>query len=189
MSYYYGIRPGKREVLNLLIGAIIVWIVGITWIYYFSPSGLIINSILFILAFILHEYAHKVSAIRSGLYAEFRLQWIWAILTLITAFLPFKIIAPGATVVYGFADEETMGKISAWGPITNIIMGLIVLPFSMLYGFLITAVYFNAFIALFNLLPFAILDGRKIFRWSRKIWAILFTISAAMYAMALLSVI
>lgn len=190
MSFGYPSSPSRREALNLIIGSLIVWIVGITWIGYFSTTGLLINSVLFILAFILHEYAHKISAIRNGLYAEFRVQWIWAILTLVTAFLPFKIIAPGATVVYGFADDETMGKISAWGPIVNLIMAVILLPLALFrYSFLFTAVYFNSFIALFNLLPVAILDGRKVFRWSKKIWGIMFLTSVILYIISLFTVI
>jgi len=187
LSYYYGTGPSRREALNLIIGSFIVWVVGITWISAISTSGLIINSILFILAFILHEYAHKLSAIRNGLYAEFRIQWMWAILTLITAILPFKIIAPGATVIYGMADEKTMGKISAWGPLVNVIMALIILPLALSgFYFLITAVYFNSFIALFNLLPIAILDGRKIFAWNKKIWGILFLVSVLLFIISLL---
>ncbi len=186
MSYYYRAGPSKRETINLILGSFIVWIVGITWLSAVSTSGLIINSILFILAFILHEYAHKLSAIRNGLYAEFRIQWMWAILTLVTAILPFKIIAPGATVIYGMADEKTMGEIAAWGPLVNIIMALIILPVALSgFNFLITAVYFNSFIALFNLLPIAILDGKKIFVWSKKIWGMLFVVSVLLFIVSI----
>ena len=30
---------------------------------------------------------------------------------------------------------------------------------------------FNAWIAMFNLLPFGVLDGQKIFDWNKVVWA------------------
>jgi Zn-dependent protease len=40
--------------------------------------------------------------------------------------------------------------------------------------------YFNAWIALFNLIPFAMLDGLKIFTWDKRIWVLAFTMSVAL---------
>jgi Zn-dependent protease len=40
------------------------------------------------------------------------------------------------------------------------------------------AAYINAFMAVFNLIPFGILDGYKIFSFNKKIWALAFTASA-----------
>ncbi|MFP3290782.1 MAG: site-2 protease family protein, partial [Nitrososphaeria archaeon] len=80
-----------------------------------------------------------------------------------------------------------MGKISAWGPLVNIIMALVILPLAMSgFYFLITAVYFNSFIALFNLLPIAILDGRKIFFWNKKVWGLLFLVSVMLFIISLI---
>jgi len=193
MSYdydYFNVRRGRREIINILIGSALVWGVGASWLIYLSPAGFLINSILFLAAFILHEYDHKITAIRHGLYAEFRLQRIWALITFISIFLPFKLIAPGATVIYGYADETTMGKIALWGPLTNIIMAIIIFPFMLIggLGFLWVAIYFNAFIALFNLIPFSILDGKKIFVWDRSIWALAFVASAALFAASIIHV-
>jgi Zn-dependent protease len=39
---------------------------------------------------------------------------------------------------------------------------------------------FNAWIALFNLIPIGILDGYKIFTWNKQIWAIAFAASIAL---------
>jgi Zn-dependent protease len=41
---------------------------------------------------------------------------------------------------------------------------------------------FNAFIAVLNLVPFGILDGWKVFQWSRVVWATAFLSSAALLA-------
>jgi Zn-dependent protease len=40
--------------------------------------------------------------------------------------------------------------------------------------FLIVA-FINALLAVFNLIPFGILDGWKVFRWNKTFWAITFT--------------
>lgn len=176
----------RREVINLLIGSVLVWLVGLSWLIYLSPVGLIANSVLFLMAFILHEYAHKISAIRHGLYAEFRIQPVWAALTAITIFLPFKIIAPGATVIYGYADDDVMGRTALWGPLVNLIMATILVPVSLFIApYLWVAVYFNSFIALFNLIPVFVLDGRKVFAWNKRAWAAAFAASLIYFIITL----
>ncbi|MEM0146007.1 MAG: hypothetical protein QXH66_03340, partial [Conexivisphaerales archaeon] len=82
MSDNYGytfVKSRTRELTNILIGSALVWGVGASWLIFLSLTGFFINSILFLAAFILHEYAHKIIAIRHGLYAEFKLQWVWAL--------------------------------------------------------------------------------------------------------------
>jgi Zn-dependent protease len=38
-------------------------------------------------------------------------------------------------------------------------------------SYLYVGASFNAWIAMFNLLPFGVLDGQKIFDWNKLIWA------------------
>jgi Zn-dependent protease len=38
----------------------------------------------------------------------------------------------------------------------------------------------NAFLAVFNLIPFGIMDGLKVIRWNKLYWAISFTAAAAL---------
>ena len=45
----------------------------------------------------------------------------------------------------------------------------------------------NAFMALFNVIPFGVLDGLKVFRWSKPVWLILFAVSALITAVSYLS--
>jgi Zn-dependent protease len=129
----------------------------------------------------MHEIAHKITAQRHGLWAEFRLMLIGALLTLLSVVSPLKFIAPGAVMVSGAADKGTMGKTSVAGPATNIILGTAFLTAALLSdrhsSILAPIAYFNAWIALLNLIPFAILDGQKIFTWNKKIWTLAFGIS------------
>lgn len=132
----------------------------------------------FACSFLMHEIAHKISAQRRGLWAEFRLTVMGAILTLISAISPlFKVISPGAVVVSGYTGAECIGKISITGPLTNIVLSstLLVSAFlawqsSALAYVIAVGAAFNAWIALFNLIPLGILDGYKVFQWNKLVW-------------------
>jgi len=193
--YYYYFRPRYRhgEWLHLLIGAALVLAVGLSWLVFSvgaSPIGLALDAALFVLAFLLHEMAHKFSAMRYGYFAEFRLQTWGAILTAVSVVIPFfKIVAPGATVIYGPDDPQLMGRTAMWGPATNISMAAALMAASHavppLGPYLSMAAYINSFIAFFNLIPLGILDGLKVLRWSKGIWAAAFAASVALLAISI----
>lgn len=134
-------------------------------------------------SFLTHEIAHKITAQKNGLWAEFRLTTWGSVLTLVCVFLPFKMISPGAMMIAGTPNGDEIVKISLAGPITNIIfssalLGLaFALPSSSFVGMLFFAAYINAFMAIFNLIPFGILDGYKIFSFNKKLWALAFALS------------
>jgi Zn-dependent protease len=140
--------------------------------------------------FLAHEIAHKIVAQRRGLWAEFRASPMGLLLSFITASIGFLFAAPGATVVDGFGDVRDWGAISVAGPIVNLVEGSaffaaflvttsvhaspnLIAPF----GFL---AYINGWFATFNLIPFGPLDGRKVWRWSRPVWAITIVVAGAM---------
>ena len=172
-----------KELKHLTIGALLVMGVGFT---YFLTSGLdLLNvttlSIAFMASFLLHELAHKFSAQHFNMWAEFRLTMQGALITLVSMFLPFKIISPGAVMIAGSATRETVGKTSIAGPITNIILSTlcIMLAFMGLNLFQIVA-FINAFLAAFNLIPFGVMDGLKVFKWNKILWATTFAVAAAL---------
>ena len=72
-------------------------------------------------SFLSHEFAHKVMAQKNGLWAEFRLTTWGAVLTFVSIFLPFRMIAPGAMMIAGTPNGDEIVKISIAGPITNLI--------------------------------------------------------------------
>lgn len=151
----------------------------VNWAFVFSFIAAVIT-----VSFLAHEIAHKITAQRRGLWAEFRLTLWGAILTFVSILLPFKIIAPGAVMVSGYARMDEIGKISIAGPATNIILstlflGLTFMPTPYYWIFAIGA-YFNGYIAVFNLIPMGLLDGYKIFIWSKKAWATTFAVSVAL---------
>jgi Zn-dependent protease len=130
-------------------------------------------------SFLIHELAHKFTAQKRGMWAEFRLTTWGAIFTLVSVFLPMKMIAPGAMMIRGTTDRKSILKISIVGPITNIIFPLVFFALKLVslsaisqYNSVFAFIgYINAFMAVLNLIPFGVFDGFKIFSVNRKIWA------------------
>lgn len=142
-------------------------------------------AIVFTLVYLLHELAHKLVAQRYGLWAEFRLTMFGAFITLLSIFSPIKLISPGAVLIAGPMSKETAGKTALAGPLTNLLLSLASLAF-LLYPLsqqmadvALLSAAFNAWIALFNLIPFAIMDGMRVFHWNRLVWAATFITSIA----------
>ena len=137
--------------------------------------------------FVFHELSHKFVAQRYGFWAEFRMWPMGLALALITSLIGFIFAAPGATYISGMnISREENGRISVAGPLVNIMIGALFLPF-LLYsptgGFLfyvgLIGSYINFFLSLFNLLPFGPLDGAKVFRWNAPLWVAAFVASGA----------
>jgi Zn-dependent protease len=143
-------------------------------------------TVILTISFFIHEMAHKVTAQRRGLWSEFRLTLWGSVVTLIFAFLPIKFISPGAVMIAGAADRKEIGEISIAGPIINIVLSILFFGIAFASGpyfpIFLFGSFFNAYIAAFNLLPIGILDGRKIFNWSKIIWGLAFATSAALAA-------
>jgi len=127
--------------------------------------------------FVLHELMHKFTAERYGYWAEFRMWVMGIVLALITSTLGFIFAAPGATYIQGYnVTNRQNGIISIAGPVTNIVIALVFLLVRIVgTGFVadIGAVGFpvNLFLATFNMLPVMPLDGAKVFRWNKLLWA------------------
>lgn len=139
-------------------------------------------------AFVFHEMGHKLAAQHYHYWAEYRM-WIqglmFAILiAVVTTHLGAKMIfiAPGAVYFtaraghIGSKSMEKYGKIGLAGPLVNLglasVFGLVAIfatsPFVQYIGY--TGTYVNSFLAIFNLIPFAPLDGQKIISWDKRIW-------------------
>lgn len=174
------LRFSWTEIGHLALGMALVAAVGMSisgiW---FQPEFMAV----FVSAFLLHELAHKFLAQFYRAWAEFRVIFFGAIITAVSIFLPFKFIAPGAVFISGSVSERRNGKISLVGPLTNVALGT---------GFLFALMFadsrlfyegarFNAWIAIFNLIPFMGLDGSKIFSWNKLVWILALAASAGLY--------
>ena len=124
--------------------------------------------------FLLHELGHKIVAQRYGCFAEFRSFDQMLILAIIMSFFGFLFAAPGAVMINGPLGVRRNGKISAAGPIVNLVLAVVFLSLALtmpltgilkataFYGF-----YINSWLALFNMIPIWNLDGVKILRWNK----------------------
>ena len=183
-----------KEVKHLAVAVLLVIGVGLSYVFLAGNLGgdlvLVASASAAILttSFFVHEIAHKVTAQRRGLWAEFRLTLWGSLLTAVFMVLPvaFKIISPGAVMIAGPANMDEIGKISIAGPITNIVLSSVLLaaafiPNPISWVFVVGALI-NGYIAVFNLIPIGILDGFKIFQWNKPVWALAFTASAVLTA-------
>jgi Zn-dependent protease len=141
----------------------------------------IISAITAGIAFIVHEMAHKFTAMKYGFWAEFQMNPTMLVVAVAVAALAHVVFAaPGATMIYGsHISREENGKISLAGPLSNLIL---IIPFAILLILGITAGFFeisllgimgiriNAMIAAFNLLPLGPLDGVKILSWNVPVY-------------------
>ena len=173
MHFYRG------ELESLLLAAVLVFLVFLS-IVPWHPIWIITIFIAAITCYVFHELAHKFVAQSYGHHARYVLSPIGVLLTLISIipFMPIKIIVPGYVSILPLrsltAEEE--GKIALAGPILNIIIAafftlLRIIPMARVIA------YLNAIIAFFNLIPFLMLDGAKIIRWSFLIWVAMFIVS------------
>ena len=184
-------RFSPTEIRDLTLSALLVSGVGLSFLGFGlaeRPAHIVALLVaVFTGSFLIHEMAHKFVAQRYGLWAEFRLTLIGALLTLISVISPFKLISPGAVMIAGVAGKDTVGKTAVSGPITNLAIGAVsfastfLVPFSNpFFVVALLASAFNAFIAVLNLIPFGVFDGWKVFQWSRLTWALVFLSSAAL---------
>ena len=179
----------KTELLHLTIATLLVIGVGLSLNGYRYVSWQFLA--IFVSAFLVHELAHKFLAQYYGSWAEFR-AFMWGlVVTAISALpmMPFKFIAPGAVMI-GLSDRSKFGRVALVGPLTNLAMGFSFLFLSVFFNFLspyfLVGASFNGWIALFNLMPFGVLDGQKIFEWSKLIWAITMAAASGLFIIAYL---
>ena len=183
------IKTSKTELLHLTIATLLVIGVGLSLNGYRSVSWQFLA--IFVSAFLVHELAHKFLAQYYGSWAEFR-AFMWGlVVTAISALpmMPFKFIAPGAVMI-GLSDRSKFGRVALVGPLTNLAMGFSFLFLSVFFNsyspYFVVGASFNGWIALFNLMPFGVLDGQKIFDWNKLIWGITMAAASGLFIIAYL---
>lgn len=176
------LRFSLTELVHLTIGTVLVTAVGMSFFgVRFQPEYLVI----FVSAFLLHEFAHKFLAQFYRAWAEFRLIFFGALITAVSAipFWPLKFIAPGAVFISGSVSQRRNGRISLVGPLTNVALGSGFMLAYLASGsqLMATGAWFNGWVGLFNMIPFMGLDGSKIFSWNKLIWILAFAASIGLY--------
>jgi Zn-dependent protease len=188
---YGRIRFSKVEMKNILI-AVSALTLAFTILFTLNPpvGGLsTVDSVLFALVasfvavltgFMLHEFAHKLVAQRSGAWAEFRAYPLGLVLAIMFSLMGFIFAAPGAVYIQGMVSRSQNGLISIAGPLTNMMLGLLFIGLALLLqgGVVAAALYLvgwiNVLLAVFNLLPVPPLDGHKVLKWSVPVYIVAF---------------
>jgi len=133
-----------------------------------------------LVGFIVHEALHKYTARRYGMLSEFVASPIWLLITVVSSFLWFKILAPGYVRVIAVFRGHTRKELfmsTVVGPASNIVIALVTLPLASINpGFSVVS-QINGWLAMFNLLPIPPLDGSKVLSYDMRIWAMLFAVS------------
>lgn len=155
------------------------------------PIGLLFVST----SFILHELGHRALARKYNFHAEY-VMWpqglLFALLLAIATNGAFAFAAPGAVMIMPRADlwgrvrqmsKKTYGVISAVGPLINIVLAtaFIAAAFLLSTPELLFGASINAWLAVFNLLPFGPLDGTKVFFWDKRAWLALLAGALAIF--------
>jgi Zn-dependent protease len=183
-------RPRGGEVgepLSWIIAlvALVIAIMGPSITYYKSLTNG--YSIGIVVGFLVHESMHRYFARKAGMNASFVATGYGILITLISAVLPIKLLAPGYVRVWGYRINPLGAfKSVVAGPASNILLSIIFLFSALLASggyrtWLLEVAEINAWLALFNLIPIGPLDGRKIFQFRPLMWLLLFLLSAAVY--------
>jgi Zn-dependent protease len=160
-------------------------------------------------AFVLHELAHRIAARRYGFQAVYHVWIPGLLLAMGAALLGFLLAAPGGVYIpigQNTAENRAkVGKSALTGPVVNMVLSVV---FTVLFLILDsfgqifkssagTAVQIpsyildtasmgaviNAWLALFNLIPWGNFDGQKVFQWNKKVWTIFFVGSIVLFVL------
>ncbi len=190
-----GFRFGSQELLQIFIA---IAVLTIAFSFAFAPkpplshlsnvlSWIPVSFLAIITAFFCHELAHKYMGLKYGFHSEFRMYPTGLLIGLFLGiFTGFVFAAPGAVQIFGMPNREQTGKISLAGPLTNIIVALIFIGIFLVSSGMIENIAFiiafiNSFLAIFNLIPFGVLDGAKIMHWRADIWVLLLIIAGSIF--------
>ncbi len=133
--------------------------------------------------FLLHELMHKYFAQKYGCRAEFRAFDFMLVIAFLMALFrsPVFFAAPGAVFIAGNVNPARNGRISAAGPMTNVVLAALFIGMKLLLSSVYPSVLLlsiasygasvNAWLAVFNMLPFMGLDGSKVLRWNIRAYA------------------
>lgn len=191
-----GIQFGRTEIRDLIIawvalGLAFTFFIGLprpvqlaTGLSFAELSRIFALSMVTVgTAFLLHEVAHKVVAIRFGQIAAFRADFGMLGLAIASGLAGFLFAAPGAVYHRGRITDRQNGLVAVAGPVTNLGLAVVFLPLYFAPGLIGDigrwGLLVNAFLAAFNMIPFGPLDGKTVLTWSRSVFGLVFGVSVA----------
>ncbi|MFW9793292.1 MAG: AN1-type zinc finger domain-containing protein [Candidatus Thorarchaeota archaeon] len=191
-------RFSSTEIRDLAISSVLVILVGISifgspygilyaiqvlamyigWGFWWLPVGMIT---IFLLSFMAHELAHKFVAQHYGMWSEFRMTSMGYILSTMAILFSVPIFGTGIMYTSGTTNREHDAKSNLAGPFTNFVIAVSLLIVAIILRLIMPSLGFalflfqygvqlNAFLGLFNMIPFQPFDGATVREWSNKVW-------------------
>src|SRR3989338_5858843 len=167
------IRTSKEEIIDITKA----WIaISVAFAFVLKdPStsfieSAVISAIAVGLGFLLHELSHKILAQHYGCWAEFR---SWDLMLVVAVLLAAVF---GFVFISGLVGISRNGRISVAGPIMNLVLAvifftlLITFPSGLIGKVSQYGMSINTWLAVFNLLPFGPLDGKKVLAWNKTVY-------------------
>lgn len=179
----------EREVKDIVISLLVLSLV-------FAYPEILLEPLFFVtsvftvgIAFIGHELSHRFVARKLGYHSEYVMWKQGLLMALLLAFVSngaFIFAAPGAVVFASYwafkrPSLSEIGKIGIAGTVFNITLLYVFAAAYFLteFSLLAFAGIINGWFAIFNLIPFGPLDGRKVLQWNTGIWAAAFVLAIA----------
>jgi Zn-dependent protease len=165
----------------------------------YVPSGLwwlIVGIVvIFVTTFIVHELAHKFVAQHYGAWSEFRMLQTGYFLSAMAILFSIPIFGTGVVYTSSGLSTEEDGKSNLAGPLSNFLMATIILTSLILFELILGlstyvlilgsyAIEINAFVGLFNMVPFQPFDGATVRVWSMRVWILMTVLLVTMLLLA-----
>ncbi len=177
------------EVTHIVISVLVLCVVFSYPEFLADPYFFLVSLAVLGVAFMGHELSHKFTAIREGFRSEYRM---WpqglaiAVLLALASGGSFVFAAPGAVYFEGGTffrrpGRKALTRISMAGITFNVALMWTSLLLFFVSGLSVLSymAMINGWLAIFNLLPFGMLDGRKLFGLNRNLWIVLIVLAAA----------
>ena len=196
-------RFSEQEKKDLVIASILVLLVGISsfgylggiWqaivnITFYISIGLgpfiLLSPLIFLISFMVHEMAHKFTAQHYGMWSEFRMTTAGYYMSAIAIVFSIPVFGTGVVLSSGASSTDEDAKVNLAGPLSNLILGLIMcivalgiaflgVPLSLLSLILFVlqlSIILNGMLGLFNMIPIQPFDGGTVFHWNKAIWIV-----------------
>jgi Zn-dependent protease len=147
------------------------------------------------LGIMLHELAHRIVARHYGAEAHVVAHNEWLLVSIVIAFAGIFVAAPGAVWHQGITTRQQGGLVSLAGPVTNLVLAVLFLLLHLTIGFYdfgglippsypinvwLIGYHINAWLGLFNMIPFGPLDGAKVFNWNKVVFGVTIGVAVLM---------
>jgi len=139
----------------------------------FDPKAILLSAAIIAPAIVLHELAHKFTALALGLNATFHAAYAWLMVGIILKALGtgFIFFVPAYVTITGASTPLTQSAVAAAGPLTNLALFVIswaVLKLGLLKKknqifFAVITKRINGFLFIFNIIPIPGFDGFQFF--------------------------